>query len=169
MAHRCGLTVPDSQVTNKAEGVRDFARGVGGALAGKTLAAALLVESGRLQTAYTRRVDPAELDDLAGVDTTAHLFQRFIGDKAYEVRATVVGERVFAAAIHAGSDAARIDFRADYPSLDYSVIDPPEPVRVGMLAFMRAFGLLFGAFDFAVTIAREWILFEFTDHRFTCT
>jgi len=108
MAHRCGLTVPDSLVTNKPEGVRDFARGVGGALAGKTMAAALLVESGRLQTAYTRRIDPAELDDLAGVDTTAHLFQRFIDDKSYEVRATVVGERVFAAAIHAGSDAARM-------------------------------------------------------------
>lgn len=58
----------------------------------------------------------------------------------------MVGERVFAAAIHTDSAAARIDFRADYPRLDYSVIKPPAAVRDGMLAFMRAFDLSFGTF-----------------------
>jgi ATP-grasp ribosomal peptide maturase len=160
VARRCGLRVPRSLVTNTAVGVRGFAAVVGGPLAGKNLSAASLVESGHLQTAYTRRLGPAELADLSGVETTAHLFQEFIDDKAFEVRATVVGERVFAAAIHAGSEAARIDFRSDYSSLDYSVIEPPAPVRTGMLAFMRAFGLSFGAFDFAVTTDGEWIMFE---------
>lgn len=53
--------------------------------------------------AYTRRIEPAELDDLAGVEVTAHLFQRFVAPKAFEARVTVVGTRVFAAAIHACS------------------------------------------------------------------
>jgi glutathione synthase/RimK-type ligase-like ATP-grasp enzyme len=133
---------------------------VDGPLAGKNLSAASLVESGRIQTAYTRRLEPADLVDLSGVETTAHLFQQFIDDKAFEVRATVIGKQVFAAAIHAGSAAARIDFRADYSSLDYSVIEPPTAVRNGMLAFLRAFDLSFGAFDFAVTTRGEWIMFE---------
>ncbi len=141
VARRCGLRVPQTLVTNSPVGVRDFAAVVGGPLAGKNLSAASLVESGHLQTAYTRRFEPADLADLSGVETTAHLFQQFIDDKAFEARVTVVGERVFAAAIHAKSDAARIDFRTDYPSLDYSVVEPPPPVRDGMLAFMRAFGL----------------------------
>ncbi|MGH3854810.1 MAG: hypothetical protein ACRDR6_15205 [Pseudonocardiaceae bacterium] len=160
VARRCGLRVPRSLVTNTAVGVRGFAAAVGGPLAGKNLSAASLVESGHLQTAYTRRFGIADLADLSGVETTAHLFQEFIDDKAFEVRATVVGERVFAAAIHAGSEAARIDFRSDYPSLDYSAIEPPPPVRTGMLAFMRSFDLCFGAFDFAVTTDGEWIMFE---------
>jgi hypothetical protein len=109
-------------------------------------------------TAYTRRLEPADLTDLTGVRVTAHLFQQFIENKAFEVRATVVGERVFAAAIHAGSDAAQIDFRADYASLTYSSIEPPAIVRDGMFAFMRTFGLVFGAFDFAVTTEGEWII-----------
>ncbi|MFN2494444.1 MAG: ATP-grasp ribosomal peptide maturase [Pseudonocardiaceae bacterium] len=159
VARRCGLRVPDSLVTNRADSVREFADGVGGTLVGKTLAAALLVESGRLQMAYTRRIEPAELSDLAGVDTTLHFYQPFL-PKAFEARITVVGERVFAAAIHAGSDAARVDWRADYGSLDYSVITPPESVTAGMLAFMRSFGISFGAFDFAVTSNQEWIMFE---------
>lgn len=159
VARRCGLRVPDSVVTNRPAGVRDFARSVDGALAGKTLAAALLVESGRLQMAYTRRIEPAELGDLAGVDTTAHLFQPFLTE-AWECWATVVGDRVFAAAIHAGSEAARVDWRADYDSLDYTVVEPPEPVTAGMFAFMKTFELSFGAFDFAVTPDKEWIMLE---------
>ncbi len=159
VARRCGFTVPYSQVTNKPDGVRDFARGVGGALAGKTLAAALLVESGRLQTAYTRRIEPADLDDLAGVETTAHLFQRFL-PKAWEARVTVVGDRVFGAAIQAGSEAAKIDWRSDYQSIEYAVVEPPAAVTTGMLRFLRTFGLSFGAFDFAVTPDEEWIMLE---------
>lgn len=33
-------------------------------------------------------------------------------------------------------------------------------MTVGMLSFMKTFGLSFGAFDFAVTPDQEWIMFE---------
>lgn len=160
VARRCGLNVPDSQITNRPEAVRDFAQGVHGALAGKTMAASLRVESSRLQMAYTRRIEPAELDDLAGVDVTAHLFQRFVQPKAFEARVTVVGTRVFAVAIHARSEAARVDWRADYDALDYAVVKPPDEVTAGMLAFVKYFGLAFGAFDFVITPDHEWIMLE---------
>lgn len=160
VARRCGLRIPRTLVTNSPVGVRDFAATVGVPLAGKNLSAASLIESGHVQTAYTRRLEAADLADLSGVETTAHLFQQFVDDKSFEVRATVVGKQVFAAAIRAGSAAARIDFRADYPSLDYEVIEPPAAVQDGMRAFMRAFDLSFGAFDFAVTTHGEWIMFE---------
>ena len=39
--------------------------------------------------------------------------------KQYEVRLTVIGEQMFPVAIHAGSDAARLDWRTDYASLTY--------------------------------------------------
>lgn len=140
--------------------MRDFAQDVNGALAGKTLAASLRIESGRMQMAYTRRIEPAELDDLAGVEVTAHLFQQFVEPKAFEARVTVVGDRVFAAAIHANSDTARVDWRADYDALDYAVVEPPEPVNAGMLAFLKYFGLFFGAFDFVITPDQKWIMLE---------
>ncbi|MGH3826607.1 MAG: ATP-grasp ribosomal peptide maturase, partial [Pseudonocardiaceae bacterium] len=159
-ARKVGLRCPASLVTNKPDGVRDFATAIDGPLAAKTLAAAALVESGRLQIAYTQRIEPAELGDLAGVEVTAHLFQRFIQPKAFEARVTVVGDRVFAAAIHANSDAARVDWRADYDALDYAAVDPPEAVTTGMLAFLAMFGLSFGAFDFVVTPDQEWIMLE---------
>ncbi|MBV9143651.1 MAG: ATP-grasp ribosomal peptide maturase [Pseudonocardiales bacterium] len=159
VARRCGLSVPDSQVTNRPDGVRRFARDLGGALVCKTLGGALRAESGRLQMAYTRRLDVTELGDLAGVDTTLHFFQPFVS-KSFEARVTVVGHRIFAAAIHAKSEPARVDWRTDYDALDYSIIEPPESVTAGMLAFLKVFGLSFGAFDFAITPSGDWVMFE---------
>lgn len=167
VARKVGLSYPASQVTNKPDAVRDFAATIGGPLAAKTLAAAALVESGRVQIAYTRRVQPTELGDLAGVAATAHLFQEFIDDKAFEVRATVVGKQVFAVSIHANSDAARVDWRADYDALDYAVVEPPAPVTAGMLACnpCGAYGWLEQALDLPITSALAGLLANGADHR----
>ncbi|MGH3912354.1 MAG: MvdC/MvdD family ATP grasp protein [Pseudonocardiaceae bacterium] len=159
VARRCGLKVPETLISNDPGSVRDFAKSINQPLAAKNLSTAVIAESGRLQAAFTRRLEPAALDDLRGVETTAHLFQSFV-PKACETRVTVVGEHIFGAAIHTGSDAAQLDFRADYDSLTYSVLEPPEHVKTGIRAFMTSFGLIFGAFDFAITPDDEWVMFE---------
>ncbi|MGH3569722.1 MAG: ATP-grasp ribosomal peptide maturase [Pseudonocardia sp.] len=160
VARRCGMAVPATLVTNAPDAVTRFAADVvGGPLASKNLTGAAMVESGQLKTAFTRRLQPEDLTDLRGIDTTAHLFQQFI-DKAHEVRLTCVGSQVFAAAIHAATDPARIDFRTDYDALTYAPIDPPPHILNGMRRFMAEFDITFGAFDFAVTHDGEWIMFE---------
>jgi hypothetical protein len=104
-----------------------------------------------------------ELADLRGVEITAHLFQQYVSDKAYELRLTVVGvgddSRMFGVAIHASSEAAKVDFRADYSSLTYQVVDVPDDVVRGVRAFMRHFAISFGCFDFCVdSTGRHWLL-----------
>lgn len=162
VARRCGLSVPQTLITNRRDTVADFGHRVGDTIATKNLSGAVIAESGRVQAAFTRRLAIAELDDpayLDGVESTAHLFQSFVS-KAYEARVTVVGPHVFAAGIHAGSAASRLDFRADYDNLTYSQVEPPAGVVEGMRAFMSAFGLVFGAFDFGITTDGEWVMFE---------
>ncbi len=52
-----------------------------------------------------------------------------------------------------------MDFRADYPSLTYRVVDIPHDVAAGVRAFMRHFAISFGCFDFCVdTTGRHWLL-----------
>ena len=160
VARRCGLTVPDTIVTNDPDAVRAFASQIPGPVAGKNLSAAVIAEAGGVHAAYTRRLDPADMADLRGVQTTAHLFQEFMEPKAFEARVTVVGDRVFAAAIHAHSATAARDYRADYANVTYSRVTPPDDVTDGMLAFMDVFGLSFGCFDFAITPGGEWVMFE---------
>jgi len=79
VARRCGLSVPETLVTNRPDAVRSFAKTIDGPLATKNLSAATIAESGGVVAAFTRRLEAVDLDDLRGVEATAHLFQVFIG------------------------------------------------------------------------------------------
>jgi hypothetical protein len=65
-----------------------------------------------------------------------------------------------ASAIHAGSEAAAIDWRSDYDSLTYEAVETPPEVRRGVLNLMKSLGLRFGAFDFLVSPDRGWVFLE---------
>ncbi|WP_331741763.1 hypothetical protein OG338_30110 (plasmid) [Streptomyces sp. NBC_00726] len=67
---------------------------------------------------------------------------------------------MFAAAIHAESDAAHEDWRSDYGSLTYSRTSVPTPVAVGMRLLMRRLGLRYGAADFVVGPSGGWTFLE---------
>lgn len=163
VAKTMGLLVPRSLLTNRADAVRRFAREVGGPIVVKPLGYASIVEEGGRRALYTHVLPDAELADLRGVEATAHLFQRYIDTKAYELRLSVVGSgsgaQLFPVAIHAASTKSTVDFRADYDSLSYSVADVPDEVAAGVRAFMRCFGITLGHFDFCVdTYGRHWFL-----------
>ncbi len=159
VAARCGLAVPETMVTNEPEAALRFAAGFPGGVVTKTLGASAVFEDGSAKVVHTRRLTDEDLRDLSGVETTAHLFQEWV-DKDYEARVTAVGDRLFAAAIHAGSEASKIDWRADFAALRYEVVDVPGEVSRGIRAYLAAFGLAYGAFDFAVTRDGRWVFFE---------
>ncbi|MCA1704683.1 MAG: RimK domain-containing protein, partial [Actinobacteria bacterium] len=89
--------------------------------------------------------------------------------KAYESRVIVVGDRLFAAGIHADSAETYIDWRNDYTALRYKRIEPPASVAAGILEYCVELGLTYGAFDFVICPDDEWVFLEFTDHGFCCT
>nr|BEK63863.1 hypothetical protein KPHV_10900 [Kitasatospora purpeofusca] len=73
---------------------------------------------------------------------------------------TVVGDELFAAEIHAGSEASRVDFRTDYDSLRYAVCDVPEGVADGVRSLMAVFGLRYAALDFLVDNDGAWFFVD---------
>ena len=145
VAQRCGLRVPETLITNCPEDVGAF---VGGDIVTKPLARPAM-EYDDLRLIYTHKLGDDDLRDLRGLDVTGHLFQRWL-EKKCDVRVTAVGDHVFATAIHAGSKESEVDWRSDYGSLEYEPIGLPSEVQAGVLAYLRAFGLVFGAFDFTV-------------------
>jgi ATP-grasp ribosomal peptide maturase len=158
-ARSCGLHIAPTLLTNRPEDVRAFAAEVGGPIVCKPVASPVLIEGGRLTSVYTRRLGPEDLEDLRGVDTTAHLFQAWAA-KEYEVRLTVIGQRMLAAAIHAGSDAANEDWRSDYSSLTYATTTIPCSVSAGMRRLMDRLQLRYGAADFIVGPDGQWTFLE---------
>lgn len=160
LAHECGLRVPDTVITNEPDTVRRFA--ATGRTVTKMLGSNSLTEEGVQKLSFTRIVgDPelADIADLRGVETTTHLFQRWV-PKHHEVRMTVIGEHITAAAITAHSTESTVDFRADYDRLTYELIEPPDDVATGVRQLMARMGLVYGALDFVVTPDDEWLFLE---------
>jgi hypothetical protein len=93
-AERCGFTVPPTLITNRPDDVRVFVAEHKQVVV-KTLAFGAIFEDGGGKVLYTHALTAKDLEDLTGVGTTAHLFQTFISDKAFEARVTVVGERQY--------------------------------------------------------------------------
>ncbi|MCP2167054.1 ATP-grasp ribosomal peptide maturase [Goodfellowiella coeruleoviolacea] len=158
-AQRCGLDVPRTLITNDPLAVRRFAAHVGGRLVVKVLGSNVLYEDGQRKVAHTHVLTDDDLDQVAQVRVTAHQFQEWV-PKRHEVRLVVVGRRLFAAGIHAGSPASEVDWRADYDALTYSTVDVPDEVAAGVHAFMDACGLAFSALDFVVTPDGRWVFLE---------
>lgn len=158
-AARCGLSVPRTLITNDPTEAREFVSALPGQVAAyKALGTTHPSDhDDRPQALWTSQVRPAEID--GSVRRTAHQFQEWV-DKAYEVRLTAVGRSLFAAEIHAGSPASRLDFRADYDSLIYKPCQVPERIARGvhMLTFM--FGLQYVALDFLVNPDGAWYLID---------
>lgn len=154
----CGLAVPQTRITTSADAVRRFAGEVGHVIC-KSIASGVVHTSSGSHCVYTQLMTDESLADLRGLEYAPHLFQEFVS-KAFEVRLTVVAGRFFGVKITAGSARALLDWRSDYESLGYEIIDTPRDVRAGVTAYLRMAGLTFGAFDFVVQPNGSWVALE---------
>lgn len=156
-AARCGLTVPDTAITNEPDAVRGFA--AEGPTVNKAIGASGIHEQDGRKFVRTRLVSESALADLRGVAQTAHLVQRW-APKSYETRVVVIGQTMTAVAIHATSKESYVDWRTDYDAHRYEVIDLPGEVRFGIERLMKHFELAYGALDFVVGPNGTWRFLE---------
>lgn len=154
----CGLVAPPTLVTNSADSVRRFAADYG-PLVCKSIAASVLHTGDTAHVIYTRRLGHDDLQELDGIDYGAHLFQPFI-ESDHAVRLTVVGQRFLAVRIDADSDRARTDWRSDYDSLRYRIVNVPPDTKAAVAAYMELSGLSYGAWDFLVQSDGTWVALE---------
>ncbi|PRY00664.1 ATP-grasp ribosomal peptide maturase [Allonocardiopsis opalescens] len=152
-AARCGFVIPRTLVTNDIVRARVFARRHqvvykplwNGEYQG---------DDGVHRAIWVDEVDADMLDESIG--GAPHLLQARV-DKQADIRTTVVGRQVFSVRI---DGAPGLDWRSDYPSLTYTALPTPPPVRAAIDAYLDAFGLAFGAFDFALCRDGTWVFLE---------
>jgi ATP-grasp ribosomal peptide maturase len=152
-ATRQGLSVPATLITSDPAEAKSFASEQPTIY--KPLHAGAYEVEGEPAGIWAASVGPDEVDD--AVSHCAHLFQAQV-PKTSDVRAVVVGNRVFCARITV--PAGVVDWRAEYRNLRYESISCPDDVQRALLRFLADFGLRFGAFDFALTADEEWWFLE---------
>jgi ATP-grasp ribosomal peptide maturase len=168
VAAACGLEVPRTVITNIPDAADQHTAHLGSEVVYKTLASATIPDGDRVKLIYTTAVTAADMAD-SRVALTAHQFQQRV-PKQRDVRAIVVGNRVYAANIlidetsrataHATSQPAAdatsqaggglLDWRADYDALLYEPTTLPRQVETGLLRMTDRLGLSFAASDFLV-------------------
>jgi ATP-grasp ribosomal peptide maturase len=153
-AARCGLSVPPTVITNDPDRARRFADMHGPVIYKPLRETDYLDETGHALTVWIDDVSADSIGD--GVAHTAHLFQQRV-NKVADIRMTVVGRRLFPVRID-GSPG--VDWRRHYEALTYELLDAPPDVAKGVLAYLDAFGLTFGAFDFGLDAESRWWFYE---------
>lgn len=159
VAARCGLTTVATLITNSPEMVRRFATASPTGVVRKSLGPNTVTEGSNLTVAFTHRLTPSDLADLAGVDATATQVQQWV-NKTHEARVIVVGERMFTILIRAGSEASQVDWRADYPALSYEWVNTPPEIEKGLRSYMAKTGLTYAAVNFAIDVDEHWVFLE---------
>lgn len=163
LARRLGLDVPRTLVSNDADAVRAFAAELPAGIVTKMMASfAVYDEAGQEHVVFTNPVSAEDLADLDGLSLCPMTFQERL-EKSCELRVTVVGDRVMAAAIDSQAlPRARSDWRREGVALleHWRHYELPADVHAKTLALMDALGLNYGAFDFIVTPEGRHVFLE---------
>ncbi|MCE7081768.1 ATP-grasp ribosomal peptide maturase [Streptomyces sp. ST2-7A] len=149
-----GFTVPPTLITNEPEAARDFIR-AHHPVVYKPLRHTDYRKNGELRTIWVRPVVVEEIDP--SLRACPHLFQKQV-PKVADARVAVVGGDFFATRITL--DGEHPDWRMDYSLVSFSPIEAPAAVRRSAELYLKTFGLVFGAFDFAIDRDGTWHFLE---------
>jgi glutathione synthase/RimK-type ligase-like ATP-grasp enzyme len=145
MAHEIGFNVPAVVITNDIRSARQITR-VGQAI-GKPLRQAVLAGE-RERVIFTKRLDTLDDGQARAMVLTPFIVQAEVVKK-YDVRVTVVGERLFATAIWSQEHSeTEVDWRqGSRPDLRHEKINLPVEIERQCLELVSRLGLRYGAID----------------------
>lgn len=164
IAKKSGLKIPQTIVTQSAKDAQDFFKRNDGRIICKTINTGHYDESCG-QIIMTNRVTNNDLQALDRLKWAPTLFQEQISIER-ELRVTVVGRHIFAAAIENSKNSAweessaEVDWRRKARDCAYVPILLPESVRESILKFMSHTGLEYGAIDIILDQEGNYVFLE---------
>jgi glutathione synthase/RimK-type ligase-like ATP-grasp enzyme len=154
VASQLGLRTPRTLVTTDPDAARRFIaeRGTGRTIF-KTFSCTHAVWR------ETRLVRDEELALLEQVRFSPVIFQEFIPASA-DLRVTIVGDRIFPAAIDSRGTDYEVDFRMSLGQARTEPCELPRDVEDRLFALMERLGLVYGAIDLRRTAEGEHVFLE---------
>lgn len=162
-AAEVGLRVPATVITNSPQELVGFCRRYGGRVALKALHPTRLTnEEGKSEFVYTNLVSLAQIVSHKKDIRLAPVLAREYIEKELEFRVTVVGDRIFACAIHSqDSEMTRHDWRRyDLENVRHESVKLPPEVEKKLFALMKRWGLSYGAFDLILASDGDYVFLE---------
>lgn len=165
IASKLGLKVPDSCIGNSPEQVRKFVSGHDKLVVKSLFMPAVVATDGgendRLLL-FTKRIPKQEVEGLADrVHNCPVIVQEYI-EKDFELRITIVGNKVFACAIHSQESSKTMEDwrRYDIDNTPHKEFCLPEDISNKLVSLVKSLGLVFGCIDMIVTRNGEFVFLE---------
>jgi glutathione synthase/RimK-type ligase-like ATP-grasp enzyme len=154
VARSSGLEIPSTLISNDPTEVRRFLakRGSKGTIY-KAFSAT------QQEWRETRLVRDEELAVLDQVRHAPVIFQEYV-PALFDLRVTIVGDQIFAAAIHSQDTQYQVDFRIDMNRAKVEPHELPTEVATSVMGFMRRLGLVYGAIDMRLTPDGRYVFLE---------
>lgn len=166
VARKIGFQIPLTIIGNSQPQTRIFLDSLNDKIAVKTLGVPhISVQTETEEDAlilYNRCKDKSELLPLMeNVRNCPAIFQQYI-KKEFELRITVVGNKVFPCAIYSQqSERTREDWRRyDIPNTPHKIHNLPADIETKCITLVRELGLMFGCMDMIVTPDGEYVFLE---------
>jgi glutathione synthase/RimK-type ligase-like ATP-grasp enzyme len=155
-----GIPIPRTIVTNDPVSIRRAFGEFAGMIV-KPTRTGYFVSNGVEQSIYTSQVLKEYLEELESARFSPAIYQELI-PKRHDIRVTIVGTDIFAAAIDSQADlTANIDWRrTDDPALTHFRHELPQALKELLLRFMGQLQLTFGAIDLVQKPNGEYIFLE---------
>lgn len=161
VAAELGFQLSPTLLTNYPEEAETFYRETKGMLVYKPLRHAQIVRREEVGLIYTNPVNSNVATELCNVAYAPALLQQYV-PKLVDVRAIVIGTKVFAAEIHSQDrNDSQHDWRhADAARLRHESHKLPMEIESKCVTLVKTLGLVFGAVDLILTPNNEYIFLE---------
>lgn len=157
-AQQIGFQIPETIITNSKFELKEFFKENNENIIIKPISQTRIQYSESLAFIFTNTVSKKIIDEIEKYDLTPCIFQQNIS-KDYEVRATVIGEEVFAAAVFSQTDnETKIDWRKK--KLKFIKTNLPYEIERLCVQLLKELNLEFGAIDLIKTSEGKYVFLE---------
>lgn len=162
LAKGLGFKIPETIITNNPEEIKTFADKFDSGIIAKAVRQGILKENNEEYLIFTNPVRRKDFEAFPNVRYSPCIFQEFI-PKKFDLRVTVIGNKVFPVEIHSGDSKAESRFdwrRGDEEELSYKVHVLPRRIEVLCRKIVEKMGLKFGAIDLISSTSNEYYFLE---------
>jgi glutathione synthase/RimK-type ligase-like ATP-grasp enzyme len=163
LANQLGLITPETVITNNPDDARDFIEGMKGNVIVKAIGSGWVYTKNKDDVIYvlTNRLTESDINDLQDIEISPVIIQNEVS-KLYEIRSTVVGQRVFSIKIDSQrSDRSQVDWRRfDLKQTPYTRYKLPHHVEEKCMLLVKLLGLEYGAIDIIRRVDGEYVFLE---------
>lgn len=161
LAHEYKIKIPKTIITTQPSKAKEFFISCGENVLVKTIYTGNITIDGMNQGIPSRKIGKDDFYKFyESISLSPTQLQEYV-EKAFELRITVIGEKVFAVKIDSQvNEETKIDWRLHTKMNPHSIFELPSKIENFCVDFLKEQGLVYGAMDFIVTPKDEYYFLE---------